>query len=534
MPAARASAAAPAADGADPFNHPDARRRFWSAADETELKQALDQPWDEWLVFLHPSQRSAVERSFNGPARVSGAAGTGKSVVAMHRAAQLAKLSTGGRVFLTTFSKVLGRRLADGMDKLLGTSGDARGRVHVAHLHAYAMETVGTKRKEVRIAGNEDIAAALRAARGDLDAAITDAFLIAEWEAVIDFWGIRDWESYRTIVRAGRGAALTPARRKRLWDVFAGAQAALAKKELMTWGDLCDEARAIIEGGARPFRHVVVDEAQDFGPRELKLIAALAPPGPRSLFFAGDTGQRIYRWPFSWLAAGIDVRGRAARLRVNYRTSEQVRRFSDSLLPDTIEEIDGENETRRTLSLLHGPEPEIIGGNAAADEADTLARWLAGLRENGVTPGQIAIFARTRHALDRRAKPALARAGLEGGWIGGNDDPPDDRVALGTLHAAKGLEFRAVALVACSGDQLPLPVAVKGADDDDARAAVIERERQLLYVGCTRAREWLLITYSGEPSSFLLGPASARDEERPESGARVGQTAHRQSNCRCI
>jgi superfamily I DNA/RNA helicase len=396
------------------------------------------------------------------------------------------------------------------MDRLLGAAGEARGRVRVAHLHAYAMETVATRRKEVRIAGADDVAAALRASRGDLDAAITDAFLIAEWDAVIDFWGIRDWEGYRTVARAGRGAALTPARRKRLWDVFAAAQAALAKKGRITWGDLCDEARAIVEAGARPFRHVVVDEAQDFGPRELKLIAALAPPGPRSLFFAGDTGQRIYRWPFSWLAAGVDVRGRAARLRVNYRTSEQVRRFSDSLLPAAIEELDGESETRRTLSLLHGPEPEIIGGNSAVDEAETLARWLAGLRASGVAPGQIAIFARTRHALDRRAKPALAHAGLEGGWIGGNDDPPEDRVALGTLHGAKGLEFRAVALVGCDAEQLPLPAALSVADGDDARSELMERERQLLYVGCTRAREWLLITYSGEPSAFLLGPPAGK------------------------
>jgi hypothetical protein len=179
----------------DPFSHPDAQRRFWIAADEAALAEALERPWEEWLVFLHPAQRDAVEQNFNGPARVSGSAGTGKSVVAMHRAAYLARLSAGGRLLLTTFSKTLASRLSDGMDKLLGAASEARRRVEVVHLHAYAVAQLKRRGFSLVIADADEISRRLREARGDLDAKFTDAFVCAEWDAVVDYWGIKSWEA---------------------------------------------------------------------------------------------------------------------------------------------------------------------------------------------------------------------------------------------------------------------------------------------------------------------------------------------------
>lgn len=168
---------------------------------------------------------------------------------------------------------------------------------------------------------------------------------------VIDFWGVRDWPSYRDIPRAGRGQSLTPRRRKEVWPVFEAASAHLDAHRLMTWGDVCAAASAHLDArGGAPFRHVVVDEAQDLGPRELAFARRLAAQGPRALFFVGDVGQRVYRYPFSWVQAGVDVRGRARRLRVNYRTSEQIRRFADQLLPARIAELGDVEEDRTTRS----------------------------------------------------------------------------------------------------------------------------------------------------------------------------------------
>jgi len=318
------------------------------------------------------------------------------------------------------------------------------------------------------------------------------------------YWGITSWEAYRDVVRVGRGSPLSPRQRRQLWDVFARAQEDLDRNGRATWGDVCDRLRQIIdEEGVRPFRHVIVDEAQDLGPRELRLVAALAAPGPRALFFAGDIGQRIYRWPFSWLAAGVDVRGRAQRLRVNYRTSAEIRRFSDALLSPTLAEIDGEQETRQTISVLRGPESEIARGQTVDDEIAALVHWLHDLQARGFAPGQIALFGRTRQLVRERAEPALTQAGFAGRWLSPDSDLATHAVAIGTMHAAEGLEVRAVALVGCDAQHVSLKSALARADGKEARELVEERERHLLYVGCTRARESLLVTYSGKLTPYL-------------------------------
>ncbi|WGS18959.1 UvrD-helicase domain-containing protein [Bradyrhizobium sp. ISRA463] len=440
---------------ADPFTHPDALRRFWVASDEQMVAQALEKPWAEWLVFLHPSQRAAVEKNVIGPARISGSAGTGKSVVAMHRAAHLARETQSGRILLTTFSKVLSARLSEGMDTLLGFSSEVRQKVEVIHLHAYA-HSHASRLKPLAIADDRAIDDLIEQARHDLDATITNEFLRAEWDAVVDYWGIRSFDEYKGIARTGRGAAISVGLRRRLWDVFERVQRQLAAKELHTFGEVCDRLRQRIEeDGARPFTHVVVDEAQDLGPRELRLVAALAPPGPRSLTFAGDVGQRIFRWPFSWLSAGIDVRGRSHRLKVNYRTTTEIRQFSDRLLPARLTEVDGEAEERGVVSLLSGPKPDLKGSTDLAGEVQILANWLSGLRERGIAPSEIAIFARTRRVLQERAAPALKRADMSSIWLVPDKTHEGGNVVLGTLHSAKGLEFRAVAIVACDDPKCP-------------------------------------------------------------------------------
>jgi len=493
---------------ADAFAHPDARRRFWVAADEAALARALEAPWDQWTVFLHPSQRDAVVRDWRGPARVSGGAGTGKTVVALHRAARLAERAGEGRVLLTTFSTTLARHLAQGLDRLMGDR-PARARVDVIHLHSLAADLVRRAGgpRFVPVDG-DDLDRFIAEAAAEAGVRYPEAaFLRAEWDAVVDYWGLADWPAYRDILRRGRGSPLSRSRRWRVWRVMEGVRRRLDAAGTGTWGDAVDRARAAVEaavagGAAPPYAHVVADEAQDFGPRDLGLIRALAPPGPHDLFFAGDVGQRIYRWPFPWREAGVDVRGRGARLTVNYRTTAQIKRFADRLAPARLADVDEAEAVRTAVSLLNGPEPECLGGGGVEAEVTALAAWLAGLLARGLAPHEIGVFARTARLLEERAEPACTRAGLAHGRPA-RGALPEDRAVLATMHAAKGLEFRAVALVGCDADQLPHPRALAAADDADGRRAATERERCLFYVGCTRARDALLITWADAPSPFL-------------------------------
>lgn len=496
----QAGTARPTDDLEQAFHHPDAKRSFWVVTDEDALRAVLERPWVEWAIFLHPSQRSAVEGNFRGPARAFGAAGTGKTVVALHRIAWLAARSSGGRLLLTTFSRTLAQRLSRDLYMLMDPSLPARERIEVVHLHKLAHSLVEEAESAPRIVAETELDELIAAAAGA--SAAERAFLRGEWDAVIDYWGLRDWPEYRDADRRGRGRALSRGARAEVWDIAVRLRALLEERGLCTWGDMVDRARAIVEARpVPPFRHVVADEAQDFGPREMRLLRALTTHGPRDLFLTGDVGQRIYRWPFAWSAVGIDVRGRSVRLKVNYRTTRQIKGFADRLLPEEIVDIDDRAAERGAISLLSGPVPELHRCADAAAEAGILRQWLRRMLDGGVTPAEIALLGRTRRTIAARAAPVLAELGLATGQL--DDDPAGDAVALGTMHRAKGLEFRAVALIGC---ELARPTGVEGGSD---RAAE-RRERHLLYVACTRARDALLITAVGElpPAVAGLSPRS--------------------------
>lgn len=493
-----------AAPSESPFETEDARRRFWVATEEAVLRRALERPWDEWLVFLHPSQRDAVERNFNGPARVSGSAGTGKSVVAMHRAARLAEASGGGRVLLTTYSPALAARLARGMDALLGADSPARGRVAVSTLFDQAERLLRAAGRAFTPADPARIAGMLEAHRGGVDpAAHSPAFLLNEWRAVIDHQGVRDWTTYRDLRRMGRGAPLSPRRRQEIWPVFEATRAAMDAAGLMTEGDVCGAAHDLLCGaGGAPFRHLVVDEAQDLGPRELAFASVLAAQGPRAQFYVGDAGQQIQRYPFSWTSVGVHVRGRSRRLRVNYRTSEQIRRFADRLLPAAIEELGGDEESRAAVSVLRGPAPEVIACADDAGQGEALRRWIAAARARGVAPAEIAVLARSDALAQALAAGALAALALGAAPLA-DPAPPEGAAYLGALADAKGLEFRCVALIGADAGRLPLAQALAAEESEEGRSLAAARERHLLYVGCTRARESLALIHGAAPSPFL-------------------------------
>ena len=252
-----------------------------------------------------------------------------------------------------------------------------------------------------------------------------------------------------------------------------------------------------------PFEFCVVDEAQDLGVAELRLLAALGARRPDGLFFAGDLGQRIFRTPFSWRALGIDVRGRSHTLRVNYRTSHQIRRQADRLLPGEIADVDGNAERRTgTVSVFNGAEPVVAILGSPEEELAVIAEWLAERKQAGYAPHEIGLLVRSNAELERAAAAARA-AGFSTVDLRRRAGGVSGSVAVGTMHAAKGLEFRAAAVIACDDEVLPSPARLANVGDPADLEDVYATERHLLYVACTRARDHLLVTGVEPASEFL-------------------------------
>jgi mRNA-degrading endonuclease RelE of RelBE toxin-antitoxin system len=495
----------PVDPNADPFEHPDALRRFRIMANVEELRTALDYPWEKWTVFLHPEQRQWVERDYSGPARVSGSAGTGKTVVALHRAAHLARANPDARVLLATFSETLANALRTKLKRLIGSEPRLGERIDVHSLDALGVRLHAAHCGPIALASREAVRDALRSASAAVEGhKFTLPFLVSEWEQVVDAWQLDDWEAYRDVARLGRKTRLPEAQRKVLWAIFEHAKAALKGQKLTTAAAMFTALATTIAASKRqPFDFAVVDEAQDVGIAQLRFFAALGGDRPNALFFAGDMGQRIFQQQFSWKSLGVDIRGRSRTLRVNYRTSHQIRTEADKLLGPEVTDADGNVETRSdTVSVFNGPPPSIRSFGTEAEEIRAVAEWLRERTKSGVLPHEIGVFVRSEAQLDR-ARMAVKNAGLASVVLDDHVETIRNHVAIGTMHLAKGLEFRAVAVMACDDEVVPLQERIEAVGDSADLQEVYDTERQLLYVACTRARDFLLVTSVAPGSEFL-------------------------------
>jgi superfamily I DNA/RNA helicase len=272
----------------------------------------------------------------------------------------------------------------------------------------------------------------------------------------------------------------------------------------VTWPDLFSRLASQYQSGRQPpFDFVVVDEAQDLSVAQLRFLAALGAGRPDALFFAGDLGQRIFQQPFSWKALGVDIRGRSRTLRINYRTSHQIRAQADRLLGPEVTDVDGNVDDRRgTTSVFNGPDPTIVVLDVEGSEIETVGRWLADRVADGVKPHEVGVFVRSAAELSR-ARSAVEAAGLPLKVLDETVTSMSGHVAIGTMHLAKGLEFRAVAVMACDDEIVPLQERIESVSDDADLAEVYNTERHLLYVACTRARDHLLVTSVDPASEFL-------------------------------
>lgn len=500
-PAAREVAIA----GVDPLDHPDAQRRFRVMTDVEELERALASPWDKWTIFLHPQQRQWVEKDFNGPARVSGSAGTGKTIVALHRAVHLAQTNPNSRILLTTFSENLASLLRTKLRRLIGSEPSLGERLEVQALTAIGERLYEGQWGKPRLATEDQIRTLLARSSSEVaDHKFSLGFLLSEWEDLVDAMGLDSWSAYRDVKRLGRKTRLPEPQRELCWRIFELLRDKLRMVDVITPSAMSRRlADHVAHRGMPPFEFVVVDEGQDISPAQLRFLAAMAGTRPNGLFFAGDLGQRIFQTPFSWLSQGVDVRGRSRTLRINYRTSHQIRHQADLLLGPEVTDVDGETEERKGhISVFNGPPPAMRSYSDEVAEHVAVGDWLKCLREEGVAEHEMAVIVRSESELDR-ARAAVHHAGLTGGDLDGSSDNRHGKVAVVTMHMAKGLEFKAVAVMACDDEIVPLRSRLEGVTDDSDLDEVYNTERHLLYVACTRARDHLLVTCVGAGSEFL-------------------------------
>ena len=489
----------------NPFDHPDAQRRFRLMTNVEELQRALDYPWEKWAVFLHPAQRQIVEKDYNGPFRVAGSAGTGKTVVAMHRAVFLARANPDARILLTTFSDTLADALRTKLKRLIYNEPRLAERVEVD-----AIDAVGERLYRAQFGSPKIVP------QGQMQSFLADAisqeqtnhfslrFLLSEWKNVVDAWQLDSWEAYRDVRRLGRKTRLPVTQRSALWSIFERVKAELRNRGLVTRAELFSLlAETLNDRRNPPFDFAIVDEAQDIKPAQLRFISALGGSRRNSLFFAGDLGQRIFQTPFSWSALGVDIRGRSQTLKLNYRTSHQIRMRADLLLGPEVTDVDGNVEERRgTVSAFNGEHPAIRRSESEEEEGNVVGTWLQERRDEGVEAKEIGIFVRSKKELDRACSAAHG-AELPYRVLDHGAGTGEDCVSISTMHLAKGLEFRAVVVMACDDEVIPLQERIETVADDADLEEVYDTERHMLYVACTRARDHLLVT-SIEPASEFL------------------------------
>ncbi len=478
----------------------DTRRRFFKLESNEELIKMLAEPLSTWAVFLHPSQQKLATGNFNGAVKITGSAGTGKTVVALHRARHLAKQSK--RVFLTSYVTTLCNNLQQNLAILC--SKEELLKITVGTVHQQAMAIVNNAGKQLKPIDNSQVGELLERYQRYINSPLQANSLMLEWENVIQAQGIISWEEYRSANRAGRGTPLTVKERKQVWQVFERVFETFKEKNEIDWSGLCKYARELIISGkvTSQFDAVVVDEVQDLGSQELMFLAALAGKDPNGLMLVGDGGQRIYANKFTLKALGIDVRGRSHILKLNYRTTEQIRRFADKIIGHKGDDLDGNEDSRKgTRSLLSGVEPELVSFDKQNQQIEFIVGEINNFLEKGLSVNDIAIFARTSDRLTT-IETSLRKANIPSHRLQKDIDVSVQAIHLGTMHRAKGLEFKVVFVIDVSEDFMPLATAIKITDSQSKEDAIL-REQQLLYVSITRARDQVFVSWVGKPSRFI-------------------------------
>ncbi|WP_425827562.1 UvrD-helicase domain-containing protein [Streptomyces fractus] len=473
-----------------------------------ELEEILEKPFAAWRVFLHPSQRRVAYRtSYGGPVQVTGGPGTGKTVAALHRVKHLLGRSADGRVLLTTFTNALAAGLRDNLALLLDDDADLLARVDVTTVDAYANSVLRTHdARTPEPVGDREQRQLWGKVVKQLGLPYNEQFLAQEYRHVIIGQDLRDLAAYKAVIRHGRGTALSGQRREPVWEAIELFQQMLRDRNGTTYLGICSRAADLLREHGPTHLHVVVDEAQDLHPAQWRVLRAAVAPGPDDLFVTGDPHQRIYDSRVSLGSLGVRISGRSYRLRLNYRSTEEILTWSARLLTSTpVEAMDGDGTDSLSgyRSLLHGGRPEATGYASQQEEVSALVERVQEWIDSGIAPAEIGVCARFNVLLDKAAD-RLNAAGIPVVRVKGQVPAGADGVRLATMHSMKGLEFRAVAVLGVADGTVPFAREITAAESDPLQhESDLLRERCLLFVACTRAREALRVSWSGKASPFV-------------------------------
>jgi superfamily I DNA/RNA helicase len=470
---------------------PTSQRQFVVITDAAEMEQLLAAPLEQWRVFLHPSQRRLVAMHANGPVRVLGSAGTGKTVVAMHRATWLARhvLQPGQKILFTTFTRNLATDIRANLQKIC--SREEWERIEVTHLDAWVRRFLDKQGFAIRLTYDDPKSNELwlqAVAMAGEESGFDADFLLSEWDNVIQAHGVESLADYLKVSRVGRSHRLSREERVKVWPVFQEYRSLLSERGLSEPADAFrTAARLIVAGGTElPYRAIIVDEAQDFGNEAFRLLRTIVSPGDNDLFLAGDAHQRIYGHQVVLSRCGIDIRGRGRKLRINYRTTEELKNWASGLLRGmSFDDLDaGLDDMQGIRSLLHGEAPVVLEAANQTVMAENVVRHLKDLIAAGASSESICVVAFSHRQIERLKKYICAeKLPVHVVEPSQADDSSQPGVRLATIHRVKGLEFDHVVLAGI------FDPARRGSESLEAHA----RRLALLYVAATRARTSLCV-----------------------------------------
>ncbi len=484
------------------FEHQDTRRNFWVLTDGTDIQKLLNKPIEVWMRFLHPNQKKIVETEFKGPSKITGAAGTGKTVVALHRAKYLAK--KGVKTLLTTYSKTLCDNLKYNL-RLLCNEEELK-KIPVSTVHHQALKLVQKVDENIVSADYNAMPQAIKNWVEEKKPYIDQEVILREWEQVIKNNGyvlIGEYLSKNTTVD---GKRLKKEEKEIIWSCIQDARDKLLENNEMDWQLICRKAIDYIKNSlvVPEYNAVIVDELQDLRPAEIQLLSLMSHNHPENIMLIGDTGQRIYGGNFNLSNLGIKVLGRSTMLKLNYRTTEQIRDYAEELLEYSVDDMDGGVETRLdTHSLLQGPVPFIRGFEKEIEETEFVVDKIQEFIDKGYRINDMAVFSRSGRLLEP-VKAALVEKNISIFPLRNDcQNENTNGVKFGTMHRAKGLEFKIVFIIGCDDLHLPHFKAIDNITNKDELKYKITIERNLFYVSITRARDEVFISYHGKASRFI-------------------------------
>ena len=494
------------------LNNPDSRRRFLVVEDDLELAAILNAPLEKWRIFLHPSQQKLVERNWNGSVRVLGGAGTGKTVAAMHRAKWLVQnvfTNEKDRILFTTFTRNLAADIQENLSKIC--SREMMRRIEVVNLDRWVSGFLKKNGYDYKIDYGYRTEPlwnkALDLVPSELDFDLS--FYREEWERVIQPQAITSVEDYIKASRVGRGVRLNRKARKAAWTVFEEYRALLNEHGLKESNDAMRDAKLLLERKKEilPYKAIIVDEAQDMGIQAFKLIRQMIPEEKKNdLFIVGDAHQRIYRHKVVLSQCGINIRGRGRKLRINYRTTDETRKWAIGLLKGVnVDDLDGGTDDQKGYkALLHGIMPDVRHFNNFQEEVSFIAEYIRKIKNETGSTKEVCLVARTNNLL-KQYESAISAKGFEIYLVRRSEaeDRTSPGLRLATMHRVKGLEFDRVIIAGVNEGVVPFEGAQSYSSDTVVKRESEVQERALLYVSATRAKKEVVVTSFGKSSRFL-------------------------------